>query len=69
VAEKRKPSVPRLALSPGEAAEAIGCSRDFFHEHVRPDLRVVLKGQRVFISVAEIERWLDKNAARYEEAA
>jgi hypothetical protein len=41
----------RLALSPDEAATAIGCSRDFFDKHIKPDLR-------------ELERWLDLSATR-----
>jgi hypothetical protein len=31
----------RIALTPGEAAQAIGCSRDFFEEHTEPELRYV----------------------------
>jgi hypothetical protein len=46
-----------------EAAESIGCSRDFFDEHVRPDLRVVRRGRLVLVAVAEVERWLRENAA------
>jgi hypothetical protein len=69
VGEKAKPTTLRLALSLAEAAEAIGCSRDFFHENVRPELRVVVRGQRVFVPVVEIERWLERNAALYGEAA
>jgi hypothetical protein len=53
----------RLALSPTEAAQAIGCSRDFFDEHVLPELRVVRRGRRVFIAVVELERWLAREAA------
>lgn len=56
-------STVRLALSPAEAAAAIGCSRDFFDEHVLPDLRVVRRGRRVFVAVAELERWLAREAA------
>lgn len=54
---------PRLALKPREAADAIGCSRDFFDEHVLPELRVVRRGRFVFVPVAELERWLEANAA------
>jgi excisionase family DNA binding protein len=54
----------RLALSPGEAAESIGVSRDFFDEHVRPELRVVRRGRRVLVPVRELERWLDREACR-----
>jgi hypothetical protein len=53
----------RLALSKAEAAEAIGCSVDFLEEHVLPELRVIRRGRRVFVAVAELERWLDRSAA------
>jgi hypothetical protein len=53
----------RLALSKAEAAEALGCSVDFLEEHVLPELRVVRRGRRVFVAVAELERWLERSAA------
>jgi hypothetical protein len=53
----------RLALSKLEAAEALGCSVDFFDEHVLVELRVVRRGRRVFVAVAELERWLERSAA------
>jgi len=53
----------RLALSPDEAAAALGCSRDFFDEHVRPELRLIRRGRRVFVSIAELERWLERSGA------
>jgi excisionase family DNA binding protein len=52
-----------LALNPAEAAEALGVSRDFYDEHVLPDLRVVRRGRKVLVSVAELERWLAREAA------
>jgi excisionase family DNA binding protein len=55
--------IPRLALSPVEAAASLGCSRDYFDEHVLPELRVVRRGRKVLVSVAELERWLRENAA------
>jgi excisionase family DNA binding protein len=62
----RKPaSLPRLSISPGEAAEMLGVSRDFFDEHIKPELRIVRRGSKtILIPVAELERWLEKNAAR-----
>lgn len=54
--------VPRLALSVSEACDALGCSWDFFAEHVAPELRVVRRGRRKLIAVAELARWLDENA-------
>jgi hypothetical protein len=53
----------RLAVTPVEAAAAIGCSIDFFDEHIRPELRLVRRGRKVLISVREVERWLDANGA------
>jgi hypothetical protein len=59
----------RLAYSLEEAAESIGVSRSYFHEQVRPELKIVRRGARVFVPVVELERWLSENAARYGEAA
>jgi hypothetical protein len=53
----------RLALVPAEAAASIGCSRDFFDEHVLPELRVVRRGRLIFVPVVELERWLDEASA------
>ncbi len=53
---------PRLALSPDEAAAVLGVSRDFFDQHVIDELRVVRRGRRILIPLAELERWLDRAA-------
>lgn len=58
-----KRTVQRLALSPDEGAASIGCSRDFFDEHVKPELKLIRRGRRVFVSVAELERWLERSSA------
>ena len=55
---------PRLALSPDEAAAVLGVSRDYFDEHVIDDLRVVRRGRRILVALAELERWLDRSATR-----
>lgn len=60
----RVSGAPRLALSPVEAAGAIGVSRDFFDEHVAGELRLVRRGRKVIVPVVELERWLEENAAR-----
>ena len=62
--EKRGPTKPRLALSPNEAAEALGVSRDFFDHHILPELRIVRRGRRRLIPVRELERWIDHHATR-----
>jgi excisionase family DNA binding protein len=53
---------PRLALSPSEAAAALGVSRDFFDQHVLPELRVVRRGRRRLVPVRELDRWLEENS-------
>ena len=63
-AKRRPAEVPRLALSPDEAAAAIGVSRDYMDEHVGPELRWVRRGRRKLVAVAELELWLERSAAR-----
>ena len=59
----RAGSLPRLCVSPDEAAEMLGVSRDYFDEHIIQDLRIVRRGRRILIALSELERWLDRNAA------
>lgn len=59
----RRP-VPRLALRPEEAAEALACSRDYFDEHISPELKWVRRGRLKLVAVAELERWLAASSAR-----
>lgn len=59
-------TLPRLCVKPDEAAQMLGVSRDFFDEHVKPELRIVRSGSRtVLIPVAELVRWVERNAARW----
>jgi hypothetical protein len=53
----------RLALTAGEAAQALGCSRDFFDEHIGPELRWIRHGRLKFVAIAELEDWLRRSAA------
>jgi excisionase family DNA binding protein len=57
-------TIPRLALTVEEAAEAVGVGRSFFYQHVLPDLRIVRVGRRRLVPVRELERWLDESATR-----
>jgi len=59
--------VPRLALRREEAAAALGISDDHFDARVRPELSCVRRGRVVLYAVAELERWLEKNAERVLE--
>lgn len=56
-------TVPVLALSPDEAAAALGVSRDFFDKHIAHELRWIRRGRRKFVPVVELERWLEREAA------
>lgn len=56
--------IPRLALTPPEAAASIGVGEDFFTEHVRPELRLVRRGRKVLVPVPELERWVEQNTER-----
>ena len=60
------PTLPRLSIGPSEAAQMLGVSRDFFDEHVKPELRIIRRGRKtILIPVAELERWVDESAARW----
>lgn len=60
-------SLRRLSISPREAAQMLGVSRDFFDEHIKPELRIIRRGSKtILIPVAELERWVDESAARWE---
>lgn len=62
MAKKLSAPIPRIALTPPEAAASIGVGEDHFTEHVRPELRLVRRGRKVLVPVAELERWVDANA-------
>ena len=56
--------VPRLAYTVGEACEVMGVSWDYWAEHIAPEVRIVRRGRRKLVPVAELERWLEANAQR-----
>lgn len=55
-------SVPRIALTPVEAAAAIGVGPDFFDANVAPELRLIRRGRKRLVPVSELERWIAENA-------
>lgn len=59
--------LPRLALTKVEAAEALSMSVDSLERYVIPEIRVVRRGRLVLIAAAELERWLERSAARVLE--
>lgn len=62
MARKLPAPVPRIALTPAEAAAAIGVGPDFFDEHVAPELRLVRRGRKRLVPVRDLERWAAENA-------
>jgi hypothetical protein len=60
--------VARIAVRPKEAAAMLGVDRHFFDQHVRPGLRLVRTGRKVIlVPVAELDRWVEANAARWSD--
>lgn len=64
-AREGRGALPRLCVKPDEAAQMLSVSRDYFDEHVKPELKIVHHGTRtVLVPVTELVRWVDRNAAR-----
>lgn len=58
-------ALARLTVMPNEAADLLGVSRDFFDEHVRPELRIIRRGSKtILIPVRELERWIEQSAVQ-----
>ena len=55
-------AIPRLALTPTEAAAALGMGLTSFKKYVQPHVRVVRRGKLRVIPVTELERWTAENA-------
>lgn len=60
--KKLEVGIPRIALTIPEAAASLGVGLDFFNENIRPELRVIRRGSKRLIPVAELERWAAENA-------
>jgi hypothetical protein len=59
-------ALPRLCVKPDEAARMLGVSRDYFDEHIKPEIRIIRHGARiVLVPIAELVRWVERNAARW----
>jgi excisionase family DNA binding protein len=54
--------IPRIALTPAEAAASIGVGPDFFEANIAPELRLIRRGRKRLIPVTELERWVAENA-------
>lgn len=56
--------IPRVALTPPEAAAALGVGSTFFDAEIAPELRVIRRGRKRLIPLVELERWTAENAER-----
>lgn len=54
----------RLAVRPPEAAALLSVSEDYFAQHIAHELRWVRRGRLKLVAVPELERWLERAAAR-----
>jgi hypothetical protein len=61
---KLEAPIPRLTLTPPEAAASIGVGPDFFDAEIRPNLRLIRRGRKVLVPVGELRRWVTENAER-----
>ena len=57
-------NTPRLALTPAEAAKALGVSETYLSEHISGELRWVRRGRKRLVAVEELRRWLEANGER-----
>ena len=64
MAKKLPTAIPRIALTPSEAAAAIGVGPDFFDAQVAPELRLIRRGRKRLVPITELERWTAENAER-----
>ena len=64
MARKLTAPIPRVALTPAEAAAALGVGPDFFNDEIRPELQLIRRGRKVLVPVAELERWVSENVER-----
>lgn len=56
--------IPRITLTPPEAAAALGCGLTYFEEQIAPELRIIRRGRKRLIPIAELDRWAAENAEK-----
>jgi hypothetical protein len=54
-------AVPRFLLTKDEAAASLGMSLSSFERLVQPFIKSVRRGQRLYYSPRELERWVREN--------
>jgi hypothetical protein len=56
--------IPRVTLTPPEAAAALGVGATFFDSEIAPELRLIRRGRKRLVPLSELERWAVENAER-----
>jgi excisionase family DNA binding protein len=64
MARKLDAPIPRVTLTPPEAAAALGVGATFFDSEIAPELRLIRRGRKRLIPLTELERWATENAER-----
>lgn len=54
--------ISRVALTPIEVAASLGVGPTFFDETIAPELRMIRRGRKRLVPLAELERWAEQNA-------
>lgn len=62
MAKKLPAPIPRIALTPAEAAAAVGVGPDFFDANIAPQIRLIRRGRKRLVPVSELERWVVESA-------
>ena len=55
-------AIPRVCLTPPEAAASLGVGATFFDTEIAPELKVIRRGRKRLIPIRELERWSAENA-------
>jgi hypothetical protein len=64
MARKLDAPIPRVALTPPEAAAALGVGPTFFDSEIAPELQLIRRGRKRLVPLSELERWAAENAER-----
>ena len=66
MAEKLRPTVPRLALSRQESAMAMGMCLRHFERHVEEHLSPTYVGNKKLYAITELQRYIDANTVDHK---
>jgi excisionase family DNA binding protein len=65
VTDQKRLEPPRVTVRvPDEAAAVLGVRRDYFSQHIRPELKLIRRGKLVLVRLTELDRWAAENEQR-----